>query len=88
MKKITLKSGVELEINEDITNDMELLDALTEADEGNGMAISKICSLIMSKSEKKKLYDSMRNERGKVEVQTVVDAIMEIFGELGDTGKN
>lgn len=85
--RITLDSGLELEIDRNFADDMELLDAMVEADEGNGVAISKICSRILGEEEKKKLYDSLRVNK-RVKTTDVVPALMEIIEKVGKEGKN
>ena len=56
MKKIVLDSGLNLEIDESFSDDMELLDALIESDEGDALAVSRICTKVLGKTEKKKLH--------------------------------
>lgn len=87
MKKIRLENGLNIEIQDNVTNNMELLDDLVDLDEGNGYAISRIVGRILSKDEKKKLYDHLRVD-GAVPVDKVVDAMKEIFDKLGEKGKN
>ena len=87
MKEIKLESGLALSIDEGITDDMEILDALADLEEGNGAAISKLCTRLLGTDEKKKLYDHLR-ENGRVKVTKVTAAITEIFRALGDQGKN
>ena len=86
--RITLDSGLALQIDKNFVNDMELLDMMVEADEGNGLVFSAICSKILPKEEKKKLYDSLRDDKGRVKTTDVVPALMEIIRKVGDTGKN
>lgn len=88
MVHITLDSGLELDIDRSFTDDMELLDDMVEADEGNGVAISKICSKILGEEAKKKLYESLRDEKRRVKTTSVVPALMEIIQKVGDAGKN
>jgi hypothetical protein len=87
MKNIRLENGLNIEIQENALNNMELLDDLVDLDEGNGYAISRIVSRILSKEQKKKLYDHLR-EDGTVQVSKVVEALKEIFDKLGEQGKN
>lgn len=87
MKEIKLASGLTLSIDEGIMDDMEILDALAELEEGNGAAISKLCIRLLGADEKKKLYDHLR-ENGRVKVTSVTAAITEIFQKLGEPGKN
>ncbi|MBQ9008189.1 MAG: hypothetical protein IJ088_02495 [Clostridia bacterium] len=86
--KITLKSGVELQVDRSFMDDMELLDDLMAADRGDGMAISRILDRILDKDNKKALYDSLR-ENGRVKVSRVVSAFLEILETAGgEAGKN
>lgn len=87
MKEIMLDSGITLSIDEGIMDDMEILDALSELEEGNGAAISKLCTRLLGTDEKKKLYDHLR-ENGRVKVTAVTKTITEIFRKLGEQGKN
>lgn len=88
MKIIKLSSGLELEISEDVMNDMELVDILAEAGENDPIAVSKICKKIMGTENRKKLYDSVRNDAGRIPVEKISSAVEEIFKSFGDTGKN
>ncbi len=87
MKKVRLESGLNIEVQENALDNMELLDDLVELDEGNGYAISRVVSRILSKEEKQKLYDHLRVD-GVVQISKVVDAMKEIFDKLGPEGKN
>ena len=86
MKEIKLNSGLVLNIDEEAMNDMELLDDLAQLDEGNGLAIPRVCDRLLGK-EKEKLYESIR-ENGRVKVTDTVEAMKEILSKLGDAGKN
>ena len=87
MKKVRLDNGLTLEVQDNALDNMELLDDLVDLDEGNGYAISRVVGRILSKEEKKKLYDHLRVD-GVVQISKVVDCMKEIFDKLGDTGKN
>lgn len=91
MKVIQMESGIKLNIDETVLDDIELLDDMVSSDEGDAMALSRICSKLLGKTEKKKLYDSLRNEQGRVPATAVVPAVVEILTKLGkteDDGKN
>jgi replication-associated recombination protein RarA len=88
MKKIKLASGVSLSIEDNVLNNMELLDALVAMDEGDWRAMSNTMNMILKPEEKKKLYDSLRNEQGVVPIDKIGDAFTEIFTALGAQGKN
>lgn len=88
MKKITLENGLELEVNEQSMNNMELLDALEEMTEGNELAISKVVKLMLGKENRKKLYDYIRDEDGRVPLEIIDKCLTEIMMLLGEQGKN
>jgi hypothetical protein len=88
MVRITMDSGLELEIDRNFMNDMELLDMMVDADEGNALVFSAICGKILDKESKKKLYDSLRDKSGRVKTTDVVPALMEIIQKTGEAGKN
>lgn len=88
MKKIMLTNGLELEVNENSLNNMELLDALEEMTEGDELSMSKVVRLMLGKENRKKLYDSIRHEDGRVPLEEVDKCITEIMMLLGEQGKN
>ena len=87
MKKVRLESGVNLNVNESVMDDMELLDDLVAMDAGDGGAISRVVGRVLDKENRKILYDHLR-EDGVTKVSKVVPALKEIFDKLGDAGKN
>ena len=92
MKTIELKDGFTVQVDEAVADDAELLDSMVEADEGNPIAVSKLCTKLLAPPEKKKLYNHLRDEATKrVPVGKVVLAVVEIIQGLGRTeedGKN
>lgn len=81
------KSGFEFEIEEEVFDDYELLETLVEADNGDNMAIFKAIGLILSKDQKDRLKEHVRNEKGKVPASAMVAELMDIM-EVSDSGKN
>lgn len=91
MKTIRMDSGIEILVDEKVGDDIELLDDMIATDEGDPLALSRLCTKLLGKEEKKKLYDSIREKDGRVPVTAVVPAIVEIITKLGrteDDGKN
>ena len=84
----TTKSGFRFEINENIGDNMELLEMLSDMKEGDWLAMSKVCEMTLGKEGKKALYDHLRTEDGRVPVADVSSAIVEIFEAAGKKGKN
>lgn len=86
---ITLKSGPVLAIDRAALNDMELLDDLVAVDRKDALAISRIYDRVLTRDQKKLLYDTIRDpESGRVTVEAAFNALKEIFEEIGEAGKN
>lgn len=79
------KSGYEFSIENEKFNDMELMDLLGDM-EDNPFIMGKVIEKVLGKEEKKKLYDSMRNEFGRVPVEEAQAALDCIFN-AGKDGK-
>lgn len=81
------KTGFEYKIAESALDNMELVDALAELDEGNTTVISRICKLLFGNEQKKALYNHLRTAEGNVPVAAFTQEIFDIFEQLKD-GKN
>lgn len=79
--KITTETGLKLEIDENVFDDMELIDALAELTE-NPIAISKVVKLMFGTAGKKLLYDHCRDESGRVSTVNVNNEITDIFQKM------
>ena len=86
--KGTLKNGFTFDVDTNILDDMELIDALAKAQGEDPTAISKVIYMILGEEQRKELYDLVRTETGRVPVQAVMDCVLEIFEALGEQGKN
>lgn len=87
MRTGKISSGFEFAIEESALDNMELVDALAEIDEGNTLQISNACTMLLGKAQKKKLYDHLRTKEGNVPAGEFTRALLEIFEKLKD-GKN
>ena len=83
-----LKNGFEFDIDEKALDNMELIDAMAEAQDDNPAKFSKSILLLLGKDERDRLYDHIREQDGRVPIQAVSDSFVEIFQALGDQGKN
>lgn len=89
MKEVKLSDGFALEIADNAMDNMELIDALAEmANDEDYLAICKVVKLILGKDGRKKMYDHLRTEDGRVPVEKVSEAIKEIFSAYNNQGKN
>ena len=81
------ESGFSIELEESTLDNMEELDALSDLDEGNPLAMSRLVVKLLGKDGKKRLYDHLRTEDGRVPASAVESAIMELFQSI-NAGKN
>lgn len=81
------KSGFKFEIEDNALNNMELLDVLEETGE-DPIGVSKACTLLLGKKQKKALYDHVRKDDGTVPIDGVCNELKGIFEALGKKGKN
>ena len=81
------ESGFSIELEESTLDNMEVLDALSDLDEGNPLAMSRLVVKLLGKDGKKRLYDHLRTEDGRVPASAVERAIMALFQSI-NAGKN
>lgn len=81
-------TGFEFTVNPDVMDDMELIDAIADTIDSNPLAFSTVCTKLLGAEQKKALYNHLRSESGRVTVESVSEAISDIFKALGDAGKN
>lgn len=79
------KNGFKFEITDERTDNMELIDAMADIDDGNILAVSKVLTLLLGPEQKKKMYDFVRTEDGIVSAQTVSEMIVEILAAKKET---
>lgn len=87
MIKGKTKSGFEFEIEEEVLDDYELLELLTETDKGNQVAIFKAIDHILIPDQKKRLKEHVRNEKGRVPASAMIAEITDIISSCNQ-GKN
>ena len=68
--------------------DAEFLDALADAEEGDPLKISKAVRMLLGDAQRKRLYDHLRSEKGKVPLQAVMEAFQDILTNGGTATKN
>lgn len=84
MIKGTTSSGFEYEIENDALDDMELLDALVEMDEGAVTSYRYAIKALLGEDQRKALYEHVRNKKtGRVSAK----AVFKEFGEVLTSAK-
>lgn len=86
--EITTKSGFTCYIDPGVLDSMELVDSLAEVNRGNSLEFSSVCLQILGDTERKRLYDHLRNDAGRVPLGDVDRELKEIMEALGDKAKN
>ena len=76
-------TGFEFDIEDERLDDMELVDIMAEIDE-NPLLMPKLCKMFLGEEQKKRLYDHLRSEDGRVPIEATTNAIQEIFNSPGD----
>lgn len=78
MIKGTTKSGFDYEISDDVVNDWELLEMLSDMDD-NIMVVVPFAKKILGNDQYKKLKLFCKNENGVVQTDKMSETIIEIF---------
>ena len=76
-------TGFDFDIEDERLDDMELVDIMAEIDE-NPLLMPKLCKMLLGEEQKKRLYDHLRSEDGRVPIEATTNAIQEIFNSPGD----
>ena len=82
MIKGKTSTGFDFEFDPDVIRDMEFIELAAKASE-NGTKYPALIEAALGKDQKKRLYDHVRNERGRVmldDVRREFDEIFEIAG--------
>lgn len=82
------RTGFSFSVKKETADDMELIDALAEMEEGNPLAVSRVCKRILGEEQRKRLYAHLRTSQGRVPAEEVANAILDIFSAFGPDGKN
>ena len=87
MIDVTLKSGFSVKIDEVALDDWELLELFQEIDDGQPQKILKVAPKLLGKEQTDALKDHLRNDKGRVPMSEMINAIREIMDEV-KAGKN
>ena len=88
MTEIRLSCGFTAEVDETAVDDAELLEQLTDLEDGNPTAAIRILKMIgLDKSERSKIYGMMKNESGKTPATAALEIMTEIFQQIGSKKK-
>ena len=83
-------TGFAYVVDEDVNDDMELLEGFIALDNGDMTSLPQCITSLLGAEQKKALYESIRDENGRVRVDAVEEAINEIMTAVSEDaeGKN
>lgn len=87
MTTVTTKSGFTCDVDEVALDNMELLDVLADLADGDVLAVPKFARFILHTEDKKRLYEHLRTEDGRVPTDRFSAELLEIFTTLGEAKK-
>lgn len=83
----TTKTGFEAEVSEEALDNMELIDALAEMEDGSIRALRRALHILVGEDSTRRLYDHLRTPDGRVPVSELCDALKELIDSV-QSGKN
>ena len=87
MIKGKTKSGFDFELEDEVLDDYELLEALCSVDHGNYSDVAKLIEMLLGEEQKEALKAHLKNRDGRVKTSAIMNEISEIF-EACSSGKN
>lgn len=92
MIKGTTKTGFKFEIDEKTMDNMELVDAIAELEDNDNdpMNFSRLVKRLLGNDGRRRLYDHVREEDGRVPMNKIGDEIADILMKMSEDeeGKN
>lgn len=81
MVKGTTRTGFKFSIDPLAIKDMEFIELAAEAEE-NGLVLPKMLERVLGKKQKDKLYDHVRDSKGRVLIDVINEEVEDIFNAL------
>lgn len=88
MIKGVTKSGFAFEVERAALEDMEVVELLAEHSENDPMLYQKLTGKLFGQEQKQRLYDHLKDEKGRIPFVEVVEAVNDVFVTFGSAGKN
>lgn len=79
MKTGKTSTGFEFKIEDDVLDDYELLEVISEVDRGDYGKVTEMVEMLLGTEQKEKLKEHVRNENGKVSAAKIMDEVKDIF---------
>ncbi len=84
MVKGKTSTGFAYEVDRDHMTNVEFLEKFAEMQNGDGMVVFELLSIVLGPEQKRRLYDHCRNKKGMVPVDAVTAEVSDIFGRLAE----
>ena len=81
------KSGFEYTLDDNVTDDYELLELLIDIDNGQYTGITDMVQRLLGDEQKEQLKEHLRRENGRISTKEMLAEVMEIF-KGSKEGKN
>lgn len=81
VKKVTTESGYTVSVEEEKLDDMRFVDALAELQE-NGLALPRVMNMVFTEADKKRLYDHVATDDGRVPIEKATAEFCEVLRAL------
>lgn len=75
-------TGFEFDIEDERLDDMN--SSILWQKSMKTLLMPKLCKMLLGEEQKKRLYDHLRSEDGRVPIEATTNAIQEIFNSPGD----
>lgn len=79
MKTGKTSTRFEFKIEDDVLDDYEFLEVLSEVDRGDYGKVTEMVDMLLGTEQKEKLKEHVRNENGKVSASQIMNEVKDIF---------
>jgi len=80
-------TGFAFTLDKNVMNNMELIDVLADSSLDAGFRASAVVKMVLG-DQRKKLYDHVRTDDGRVPVEAIDAEMKEIFASINESQKN
>lgn len=87
MIKGKTKSGFEFEVDKEAFSDAEFIESFHTMRTSDEMEVFHLVEIVLGKDQKKRLYDHVRNEKGRVPTSALTDELNDIFTALSEANE-
>lgn len=81
-KKITLNSGLQIDVDLEVMDDWEVFELLREIDKGDAGAIVDLIPMTLGDKQFEALKEHLKTKNGKVKASDMVNAFYELFEKV------